>query len=356
MLSQCRSRPLLVLTRVNDTQAGGAAGNNSTFEVITGTAAASPVQPTVPASAIALAVVGPITSATASITDAIISSARTLAGRKDTPGTLAWRADAHVPSGWLLADGSLHNIADYPALAESVGTTYGGDGTTTFGVPDGQGRVLAGPGGPIAASAGDTGGAATHTLTIDEMPLHTHLIAPHAHTAPAHNHSTPNHTHSIDHDHAVFTSVTNTHVHGMSHQHATATTATDTHTHTANSGNPVAFQGSTGTLGLADGAVWGAVYGAPLNVSSLTNANDSHDHDVVIPNYAGGTGSSTHGHDIDVPAFTGSSGNGGTSSTGMSASTNTGSTNMTSTDGTGVGNGHSILQPYAVAGGLVIRT
>ena len=90
-----------------------------------------------------------------------------------------------LPSGYLLCDGTVYNIADYTDLGALLGSTYGGNGTTTFGVPDTRGRVVAGQddmGGSSANrvtdaqadSLGGVLGAEDHTTTISEMPAHDH--------------------------------------------------------------------------------------------------------------------------------------------------------------------------------------
>lgn len=93
------------------------------------------------------------------------------------PGLIVPFSGGSVPSGWLLCDGSAKSRAGYPDLYAVIGTTWGaGDGSTTFNVPDGRGRVLVGrdPGQTEFDTLGETGGAKAHTLTVAEMPSHTH--------------------------------------------------------------------------------------------------------------------------------------------------------------------------------------
>ena len=77
-----------------------------------------------------------------------------------------------VPQGWLACDGSAKPISQYDVLFSLLGTTYGGNGQTTFALPNLQGRtpVHVGQGIILGQSAGE----AAHTLSIQEMPTHTH--------------------------------------------------------------------------------------------------------------------------------------------------------------------------------------
>ena len=80
-----------------------------------------------------------------------------------------------APRGWATCDGQILPINQHQALFSLLGTTYGGDGRTNFALPDLRGRVPlhVGPG----HSLGQRGGEATHTLSVSEMPQHTHRVA-----------------------------------------------------------------------------------------------------------------------------------------------------------------------------------
>lgn len=82
------------------------------------------------------------------------------------------------PRGWADASGTLIAISQNSALFSLLGTMYGGNGTTTFGLPDLRGRapisVGTGPGLP-SYSQGEVGGSPEFTLTVNTMPSHTHI-------------------------------------------------------------------------------------------------------------------------------------------------------------------------------------
>jgi microcystin-dependent protein len=85
-----------------------------------------------------------------------------------------------APSGWNFCDGSLLPIASYSTLFNLIGTTYGGDGQTTFALPNLLGRVPVhqgtGPNGnPYVI--GQLGGVENVTLITQQMPIHNHLVA-----------------------------------------------------------------------------------------------------------------------------------------------------------------------------------
>jgi len=82
-----------------------------------------------------------------------------------------------APVGWFLCEGQLLPISQYLALFQLLGTTYGGDGVTTFGLPDLRSRLPVGVGqgpGLTPRNEGDQGGSETVALTINQLPNHTH--------------------------------------------------------------------------------------------------------------------------------------------------------------------------------------
>lgn len=81
--------------------------------------------------------------------------------------------------GFALAQGQLLSISSYSAVFSLYGTTYGGDGRTTFGLPDLRGRVPIGEGngpGLTHRGLGARGGSETNVLTVNQMPPHSHNI------------------------------------------------------------------------------------------------------------------------------------------------------------------------------------
>src|SRR5688572_24811925 len=83
-----------------------------------------------------------------------------------------------APRDWQFCDGRLLAISEYDALYALIGTTYGGDGVTTFGLPDLRGRLPVGQGqgpGLTTRIIGEMAGSETVTLTAQQIPVHTHL-------------------------------------------------------------------------------------------------------------------------------------------------------------------------------------
>ncbi|MCB9233164.1 MAG: tail fiber protein [Bacteroidia bacterium] len=92
-------------------------------------------------------------------------------------GTIQAFGFSFAPKGWLSCDGQLLAISSNTALFSLLGTTYGGNGTTTFGIPDLRGRLMLHQGqGPGLTNRviGEMSGSETTTLTVASMPSHTH--------------------------------------------------------------------------------------------------------------------------------------------------------------------------------------
>src|SRR5438045_1072622 len=78
------------------------------------------------------------------------------------------------PKGWALCDGQLLPINQNQALFSLLGTTYGGDGRVNFGLPNLQSRAQIHQG--SGHTLGERGGEQAHTLSISEIPTHTHVF------------------------------------------------------------------------------------------------------------------------------------------------------------------------------------
>lgn len=89
-------------------------------------------------------------------------------------GELRMFAGNFAPAGWMFCDGQLLPISENETLFQLIGTTYGGDGQSTFALPNLQSRI------PIHQGNGfilaETGGAEEITLTVSQMPSHTHAF------------------------------------------------------------------------------------------------------------------------------------------------------------------------------------
>ena len=81
-----------------------------------------------------------------------------------------------VPVGWARCDGSLIPISENDALFTLIGTTYGGDGQETFALPNMQSRIPIHVGPQIGQQVGATGGTEEVTLTVQQIPSHTHAL------------------------------------------------------------------------------------------------------------------------------------------------------------------------------------
>ncbi|HZT57417.1 MAG TPA: tail fiber protein [Pyrinomonadaceae bacterium] len=89
-------------------------------------------------------------------------------------GEIRMFAGNFAPAGWMFCEGQLLPISEYETLFNLIGTTYGGDGQSTFALPDLRGRV------PLHFGNGftlaETGGVETVTLTVSQIPAHSHAF------------------------------------------------------------------------------------------------------------------------------------------------------------------------------------
>jgi microcystin-dependent protein len=87
-------------------------------------------------------------------------------------GEIRMFAGNFAPAGWMFCEGQLLPISENETLFQLIGTTYGGDGQSTFALPDLRGRI------PIHQGNGfilaETGGAEEITLTVNQLPAHSH--------------------------------------------------------------------------------------------------------------------------------------------------------------------------------------
>ncbi|MGH8533610.1 MAG: phage tail protein [Gammaproteobacteria bacterium] len=96
-------------------------------------------------------------------------------------GEIRMFAGNFAPAGWMFCEGQLLPISENETLFNLIGTTYGGDGQSTFALPDLRGRIPIHQGnGSILA---ETGGAEQITLTVNQIPVHSHPLL--ASTGPA---------------------------------------------------------------------------------------------------------------------------------------------------------------------------
>jgi len=117
---------------------------------------------------------------TAGIGDGQVTTAKLASGITTITGEIRMWATGTAPTGWQLCDGTQLNRTSESALFAVIGTTFGvGNGSTTFHVPNFQGRLPIGVGtssatGATAWALAEAGGEETHTLTTAEMPAHSH--------------------------------------------------------------------------------------------------------------------------------------------------------------------------------------
>src|SRR5512147_2826102 len=89
-------------------------------------------------------------------------------------GEIRMFAGNFAPAGWMFCEGQLLPISEYETLFNLIGTTYGGDGQATFKLPDLRGRIPIHKGNGF--SLAETGGVEEITLTMSQIPAHSHPL------------------------------------------------------------------------------------------------------------------------------------------------------------------------------------
>lgn len=124
-----------------------------------------------------------------------LSSANALTNAIGVPiGGVIMYGSPTPPARFLNCDGTVYAIANVPQLNAVIGNRFGGDGTTTCGVPNMGGRL------PCSTTVGAVGGASQVSLAVANLPPHQHLVPSHTHgfNDPGHNHGQSPHGHGIN--------------------------------------------------------------------------------------------------------------------------------------------------------------
>lgn len=228
-------------------------------------------------------------------------------------GMVVDSARPDIPALWLECNGQAVSRTTYADLFAAISTTYGtGDGSTTFNLPNSKGRTRVGFDSAQVAydTLGKTGGAETVSLTVAQLPGHTH-------TGPNHNHSGPNHSHS-----------------GPSHSHGAGSysAAGDSHDHSLRMHSQPDFE----VTHAHDGGTGRVPSQGNYNLaSSQVDTRAPIDHE-------------SHGHDV-----TGTSSSSGTGQTGNAGTGNTGNAGTGNTGSTGSGSAHENMPPFVVFKSLI---
>lgn len=128
-------------------------------------------------------------------TQVYINGPEQVAGAVPVGGLVPYGGTTLPAGGWLFGDGTVYTIAAFPVLGALYGNRYGGDGVTTFGVPDLRGRTVIGVGqgsGLTNRTLAQMIGEETHLLITAELPNLTHVVSD-----PGHDHGSAAHTHSL---------------------------------------------------------------------------------------------------------------------------------------------------------------
>jgi len=194
--------------------------------------------------------------------DAIMAALNPIGAVTDYAGPAA-------PAGWLLCDGSVFPVASYPKLFVAIGNIYGGDGTTTFAVPDCRGRVTACAGSATDLAGNVNGVSLAQKSGYWQMILTAAQMPPVAVTIDA----------GGDHAHTGYTDVQGLHSHNGS------TDAQGNHAHTVNAvgSAPGAFLAGAGVVATNLGSLGTSTAGNHAH-NITTTTDGSHQHNIQTYN------------------------------------------------------------------------
>ena len=264
------------------------------------------------------------------------------------PGTLRPSAKATLDAGWLACNGAAISRTTYAALFAAIGTTYGaGDGSTTFNLPDTRGRALIGAGtgpGLTGRSIGSKGGTETESLSVDQLPGHTHVGGAHTHGIAQHAHGITQHTHTIA-----------THAHGIAeHQHGIAqhSHSLPDHAHGL-AADQARYAGGAGfepfTISFDNG-------GTPAGNSGSDAANRLTSGVLGGPGSTGGHGPTSTASGGPTTTASGgptSTGTGGPTATANGGPTTTSSAGVVATSSVGAGDAHPNMPPWLAVNWMI---
>lgn len=219
------------------------------------------------------------------------------------PGIIVPYGGTAAPSGWLLCDGTAVSRTDYADLFAVLGTAYGaGNGTTTFNLPDLQGRVSVGKAAAgTFATLGGTGGAETVTLTAAQsgLPAHTHTATSSSGTGGSHSHSGSTGS-DAGHTHSASTSVSS-HYHDVPNVAYSATQRTDLGGGGSKSALDAIFVGTRSSNYTTPTATTSVTTGGSHSHSVSVGSGGDHSHSVTTTVAANATAAASAAHDNVQP-------------------------------------------------------
>jgi microcystin-dependent protein len=254
------------------------------------------------------------TTATQTLTNKTISleaADNTITGRLASTnggipaGVISQFAGSSAPAGYLLCQGQSVSTAEFAGLFAAIGYNYGGSGAS-FNVPNLENRVPVGKGSGTFGNLNNVGGAESVTLTVDQMPSHSHTQNAHSHGASSGS--------AGSHSHTASTNTAGSHTHGDS----------GSHTHGAFRGIN-ASRGAGTSSGIQSTNISSAIFDTTTATTHTHTSSGGHSHTITVAD------DGSHSHAVSVDNATATNQN------------------------TGGGLAHNNLQPYIVVN-YIIKT